>query len=399
MSLIRHITAILVWISLLETVTGQKGRKRDMMEDIQKTVNMIWTAIERHEHKVSSFENSMTLISNRIEKVIDWIDHTKLNNKLLEERLERLDTRIRSIEDSVNFKTESLSESTDQMKREISRIDSETDGKLRKIMNILSDTYQLSKDVSIIMNGRSTPFISNGDTDGAQPIEDMQKKVLEQMSVVETSLTQQISNVAKLNKQMLSGLDNVNLEMISIRDECQTQKQSHSDSRSFHPTVKSENHCRQCSDINGTQLKYEIETQIEQIGVKVENELTVIESKIQELMTSCHTNTNPHGRSIPPLGMPPLIVNISSQSQPTSSPSRKSINPVERPALTDICQSSTDLLAPKDCKELHTSGANCDGVYIVHIANTRLFRVYCDMTDNGGGWTVGLIRILPFAKH
>ena len=395
MKLIQYYYLLLVGMGLLSSAMCQKGRKRDMMEDIQKTVNLIWTSVERSEQKLSTFENSMTLLSNRVEKIIDWIDHNKLNNKLLEEKLERIDTKIRSIESSVNFKTDSLTENVEHIKQEVNRIDSETDGKLRKLMNVMSDTYQLSKDVSIIMNGRSTPFVGNGDDEeGTQPIEELQKKVLEQMSILETSLTQQISNLVKVSKQTLSGLDNVNLEMISIRDECQTQRQSQSqDNRgshfqSFYPSVKNENNCRQCSEINGTELKNEIESQIEQIGVKVENEFTVIESRIQELMTSCNTNTNSNGRSIPALGTPPLIVNLSSQIQPTIRPSRVSINPAERPKRAENCRHSSDLLAPKDCKELHNSGADCDGVYIISIANLRYLRVYCDMSDNGGGWTV-----------
>ena len=392
MNLIRDISVIFFWINILSTIESgkcQKGRKRDMMEDIQKTANQIWTSIEKNDQRMSSIDNTMTLMSNRVDKIIDLIEHNKLNDKLFGDRLERLEQKMRVIESSMNDKISSITDSVDQINREVKRIDSESDGKLRKIMNIMSDTYELSKDVSLLMKGRSGgAHIGNGDNDGPEPMEEMQKKLLEQMSVVEISVSQQVTNVGKLSKQILSSIDNVNIEMINLRDECHTDRQSTqtTDKRdSFHPTVKSERDSHQCSNLNITELKHEIESQMDRISVKVENEMTVIESRIQEYMTTCNTNTKSNGRSIQSEGMPPLIVNTSSDLFVST---RKTINPALRPTRSDDCQHSSDLLAPKDCSELRKSGANCDGVYIITVANIRPLRVYCDMTDNGGGWTV-----------
>ena len=61
-----------------------------------------------------------------------------------------------------------------------------------------------------------------------------------------------------------------------------------------------------------------------------------------------------------------------------------------------ICQITipyfTSELIPRDCKAIQDQDRGCDGVYEIYPyapRNTTAIEVYCDMSTDNGGWTVG----------
>jgi len=64
--------------------------------------------------------------------------------------------------------------------------------------------------------------------------------------------------------------------------------------------------------------------------------------------------------------------------------------------FVDIVEKS--LTKYRDCSEIYNSGARSDGVYTVYMGwSHRPVEVYCDMTTDGGEWTVCIIAF-SFAR-
>jgi hypothetical protein len=217
---------------------------------------------------------------------------------------------------------------------------------------------------------------------------------LVQLSIVETAIVSQLSGISKSGKETLTSIDTINVEMISLRDECLSQRTQEKTNRNYdssYDDIFSSNknggnsQAMQCPNVNISGIQREISYKYDLIYNKIGNETKKLETKINEFSNACNNN---NGRSIQ---IEPIIVANNShvvKPMPQLVTLRKTINPADKPTARSGCQHSSVLLAPKSCAELHKSGSNCDGVYVISVANVRMIRVYCDMNDDGGGWTV-----------
>lgn len=400
-----HLILIFVIITILSNFIYeiQCRKNHQIIEEVENVVNKIWSSIEGNGFseigsKLKVIEGDVHLATQRVEKIIDWIETSKLSNRVLEDRLDRLEGRIKVIDEYLVKKVDSVVTKTEEIVQTLANWEINNDAKLRKLVNIISENYQLSKDLTISLNGRQSSDVFSADQ--SSRVDDVQKKLLEKLSVLEAAIQTQLSAISTTGKATLNSCDNLNAELLMIRDECQTDSKKfnikskdnnnnkpddHDYDEKFYSEHANHNDKMQCS-VNLSSVKHEINKSCNDIISKLENQVAQVGRKIDEYSVACR------GRGINNFN---IMQNTMSNHQSKEKinhnhnlKARTSINPNEKTKESQKCQHSSNSLAAKNCLELHQTGANCDGPYIIRIQPTKIHKVYCDMNDNGGGWTV-----------
>lgn len=374
----------------------------EMLEDIQGKVNTISDWIDSQpsgtkadyaaiNSRLASIENHFYMTNNRIDKLVDWIETSKLNQQLLNDRLTKIEDRIKGIEEGTSNKIEGSIVAVAQVSRKVDQLENGTDLKLRKVVNVVNDVYDISKTMDGVLvalkdlvEGLSC---MGGRTSSDNPDEDrldqMQRKVLEKLSITEAAIKTQLNTIDAVGKNTLASCDSVQASLLEIRDDCLMptgygRKPTRGPWQDYQSNTNTDTNC-----LNATSLQKhetEIKQKFDAISSSINTEVGKVSAKLDEFTTSCRAKQQ---RGI--------TVSNSQDLQAlaaTVSRARSVIAPVDNPTARQThCSSTSSLPSPKSCSQLFEHGATCDGIYII-MPRFRAARVYCDMTDNGGGWTV-----------
>lgn len=304
----------------------------------------------------------------------------------LSSNLEAIDSRLNSLESSVTKVEESTSKidiyaaKIDEIESRTTQMKDDTNLKLRKMSNVINALYEMNKDMKSNMarseNADQTPggSTSNYATEFlVENLDEMERKMKEQLSILSSDLRSEMTSL-KMVVSTLGGNCQSTSEAEEEEDEWLTPRNN---ARSINPRPSS----RSIQKVENT-LDSIVETlgrQTREIREDIQNGMQEIDTKLKNLTVAA--NKQP--------ACDPLLASESiGRSQ-----SVRAILPVqslsEKKSRSETCTKNVqDVPTPKSCADLRKGGATCDGIYVIFPKGVRAVRVYCDMTTNGGGWTV-----------
>uniref|UniRef100_A0A4Q8K7U2 U54-Liphistoxin-Lsp1a_1 n=1 Tax=Liphistius sp. SGP-2016 TaxID=1905180 RepID=A0A4Q8K7U2_9ARAC len=320
--------------------------------------------------------------------------------------LNAIDNRLRSLESSVDkweeglVKVDATYEKVGEIEKRTTNLKDDLTQKLRKMMNVITAVYEMNKDMKTNLGGRSesSDTRSEGDTTSASDflianLEELERKIKEQFSVLSTEIRSEITSLK--------------IVASSVNDRCETSAGGQTETPSddddwpdlseFSRGAKPQREGKKVSSGRSSNtMEDTLDNLVETLGrstreirEEIHQGMQDIDQKLSNLtqMALDHECDSLSGSEsvLTPRRVP------SQDSSPNVIVTDQEVEEVTQSG--ENCSSvASDVTMPKSCAELRRGGATCDGVYVIFPKGIRAVRVFCDMTTEGGGWTVLLRR-------
>ncbi|RWS14002.1 Techylectin-5B-like protein [Dinothrombium tinctorium] len=349
-----------------------------VIKDIHGTVNDIYDMVYRNELNLRMVISNIAIVQSKVERTSDTLDLNKVNDNLIIEKLTKLENRLKSVEDASKQMIETIVNKMSTFETRIIQLDESIDGKLRKMNNVLTQVYEFSKDVKNVFENSKN---DERRLDDEPTLNELKKDIKEQMSVLGVEIKSHLSTLGSNTLNLRGQLDIISSQLLQIQDDMPKSNGLRTQSSQIYASAASSSNIK-CPAINTTDIMKSIDFKHIEVLNKIESEANRIGSKVETIkcISQEKDNNNENKR----------------YSRPNASPNDGTIRRINtiRPSdggRFDSCTKITNSIEPQNCYQLRKNGATCDGVYRPEIQRNPT-KVYCDMNDAGGGWTVIMRR-------
>ncbi|XP_055939972.1 fibroleukin-like [Argiope bruennichi] len=382
----RKITEILESVRKIEEHLSKEDRLREIADIIRIDANV--------EKLNAKMDRVLNILDNTATPAIGRIDSSSSvsqanNMEIIQNKLQNLELSIAGVEEAMK-KIDFDPMKVNEIERRTTQLKDDMNAKLRKMMNVLTALYELNKDMKTNVESRpdnkEQPIGESRSSSFAteflmENLDELERKIKEQFSVLTSEIRSEVTSL-----KIMASTANSNCQPATTEEDEDEWMTPQDNARAGRPPPAGRSLTRSSNGLDN--LVESLSRSTREIREEIQQGIQGLDTKLQNL--TAIAQSQPKCDSF---DTAESIITSRRAGMPFDRVPIQNLDENNRRAKSDTCTKvAQNVPNPKSCADLRRGGATCDGIYVIFPKGRRAVRVLCDMTTDGGGWTVLMRR-------